>query len=109
MNVSSEIRNLSSTKSLQCKETSLDKSFMSIRNNNVPEIEPCGTPAVTYSQDACWPFRTTLCFRQERKSRKSFKRIPETPFWFSLRSKPSFHTLLKALDISKKTLLTSNP
>ena len=80
-----------------------------MRNNKGPKIEPCGTPAVTLSQDECWPFRTTRCFRQERKSRKRFKRFPEIPFWFSLRSKPSCHTLSKALDISKKTPLTSNP
>ena len=43
------------------------------------------------------------------KSRKRFKRFPEIPFWFNLRSKSSCHTLSKALDISKKTPLTSNP
>ena len=80
-----------------------------MRNNKGPKIEPCGTPTVTLSQDECWPFRTTLCFRQERKSRKRFKRFPEVLFWFSLRRKPSCHTLSKALDISKKTYLTSNP
>ena len=79
---------------------------MWIRNNKGPKIEPCGTPAVTLSQDECWPFGTTRCFLQKIKSCKSFKRLP---FWFSLRSKPSCHTLSKALDISKKNPLTSNP
>ena len=51
-----------------------------MRNNKGPKIETCGTPAVTLSQDECLPFRTTRCFRQERKSRKRFKRFPEIPF-----------------------------
>ena len=82
---------------------------MQIRNNKDLKIEPCGTPAITLSQNECWSFRTTWCFWQEKKLRKCFKRFLEIPFWFSLRSKPSCYTLQKALDISKKTPLTSNP
>ena len=80
-----------------------------MRNDKGTKIEPCGTPAVTLCQDECWPFRTTRCFQQEKKSRKRLKWLPEIPFRFSLRSKPSCHTLSKTLDISKKTPLTSNP
>ena len=36
-------------------------------------------------------------------------RSPEMPFCFNLKIIPSCQTLSKALDISKKTLLTSNP
>ena len=81
-------RDVSSAKSLQFEKRSLYKLFTLIRTNKGPKIEPYGTPSVTLSQDECWPFRTTCRFRQERKSHKSFKRFPEIPFWFSLRSKP---------------------
>ena len=80
-----------------------------MRNNKGPKTEPCGAPVVALFQDECWPFRTTFCFLQERKSRKSFKRFPEIPCWFSLETKPLCHNLSKALDISQKTPLTSNP
>ena len=48
-----EKRDASSAKNLQFEERSFDKSFMKIRNNKSPKIEPCGTPAVTLSQDQC--------------------------------------------------------
>ena len=40
-------------KKIQFEERSLDKSFMYLRNNKGPKIEPCGTPAVKLSQDEC--------------------------------------------------------
>ena len=63
---------------------------------------------LTFSQDEFCQFRTTRCLGQYRKSRKSFKRFPEIPFKDSLRSNPSYHTLFKAFDVSKKTPLTSS-
>ena len=46
-------RGVSSAKSLQFEKRSLYKSFTLIRTNKGPKIEPCGTPAVTLSQDEC--------------------------------------------------------
>ena len=48
-----EKRDVSSAKSLQFQIRSFDKSFMEIRNNKAPKIEPCATLAVTLSQDEC--------------------------------------------------------
>ena len=48
-----ERRDVSSAKSLQFEERLLDKSFMKMRNNKGPKTEPCGTPALTLSQDEC--------------------------------------------------------
>ena len=47
---------------------SSDKSFMYIRKNNDPSIEPCGTPTSIAALEECCPIRTTLCFHQYRKS-----------------------------------------
>ena len=32
-----------------------------MRNKRGPKIEPCGTPAVTFSHEDVCPFKTTLC------------------------------------------------
>ena len=50
-----------------------------------------------------------FCLLLLKKSDKICKRSPETPFCFNLKISPSCQTLSKALDISKKTPLTSNP
>ena len=68
-----EKREASSAKSLQFEERSFDKSFMPIRNNKGPKIEPCGTPAVTSSQDECGPFRTTRRFHKRENRAKVSK------------------------------------
>ena len=44
-----------------------------MRNNKGPKIEPCGTPAVTLSQDECLPFRTTRCFNRKENRVKDSK------------------------------------
>ena len=71
-------------------------------------IDPCRTPALTLVQVDTWPLRTTLCFLLLKKSVKMFNKSPEMPFCFSLEITPSCQTLSKALDMSKKTLLTSS-
>ena len=38
-------------------------SFMNIKNNNGPSIEPCGTPALIDFQSDNTPGKTTLCLR----------------------------------------------
>ena len=69
-------------------------------------IDPCGTPARTSLQDKCWPFRTTLCFRDFKKLVKIFKRGP-IPFYSNLWMRPLRLTLSNAFEISKNTLPTS--
>ena len=49
-----------------------------------------------------------LCFLFLKKSDKMLSKS-SVPFCLSLNITPSCHTLWKALDISRKTLLTSNP
>ena len=49
-----------------------DKSLIWIRNKRGPRIDPCGTPLRASLQDECLPFRTTLCFRDFKKSVKTF-------------------------------------
>ena len=68
----SEKRDLSSVKGLEFEKRSFDKSFMWIGSNKGRKIEPCVSPTVTLSQNKYWPFRTTLCFQRETKSRKGF-------------------------------------
>ena len=68
-----------------------------------------GTPALTSLQDECWPFKTTCCFLDFKKSFKNSSNLPEMPFFWSLTIRPSCHTLSNALDISKNTLRTSKP
>ena len=63
-------------------------------------MKPRGSPALTSSQEKFCPFKTTRCLRHYRKSRKSFKRIPDIPFEDNFRSNPSYHTLSKAFDVS---------
>ena len=41
---------------LTVDETSLDKSFMWIKKNKDPNIEPCDTPASTGAYVEDWPF-----------------------------------------------------
>ena len=76
-----------------------------MRDNNVANIDLCGTPALTLVPVETCPLRTLLL----KKSLKMFNKSPEMPFCSSLKITPSCQTLSKALNMSKKTLLTSNP
>ena len=78
-----------------------------MRNNNGPKIYTCGTPGFTLAQTKTCPLSKTLCLLLLKKS-IIFKRSLEMPFYSSLKINPSSQTLPKALDISKKTLLTSS-
>ena len=64
---------------------------------------------MTSAHDECWPFNTTLCFLQLKKSFIRVISSPDIPFCCNLKSKPSCQTLSNALDISRKTRLTSWP
>ena len=82
---------------------------MSIKNNNGVRIDPCGTPAWTLVHEEFWRLSTTFCFLLLKKSDKKRRIAPEMLFCFNLKISPSCQNLSKALDISKKILLTSIP
>ena len=100
-----ENSDVSSIKCFAFEFESLGKSLMQIKNNKGPRIDPCEKPALTSAYDKCWPFNTTLCFLQLKKSVIS----PDIPLCCNLKSKPSFQTLLNTLNILRKTSLTSWP
>ena len=54
-------------------------------------------------------FSTTRCFLFDKKSIIKFKSFPDIPFCFNLYIKPLCHTLSNALEVSRKTPLTSFP
>ena len=56
-------KDASSAKRLQFKNIPFDKLLMQIKSNDGPKIELWGTPALTFSQNECYPFRVTcyLC------------------------------------------------
>ena len=104
-----EKRKASSANNLGFEDKSSDRSLIYIKKNSGPRIDPWGTPARTLVQDDVWPLRTTLCLRFFRKHFIKQRRFSEIPYWFNLSMRPSCHTLSKALDISRKTPLTSRP
>ena len=80
-----------------------DKSFIQFNNNNAPRTYPCGTPSWILARDKFWPLSTIFCFL--KKSENIWKSSPEISFCFNLEIRP----LCQVLDMSKKTLITSNP
>jgi len=42
--------------------------FIYTKNNNSPNMVPCGIPLRTLNQDDCSPIRTTHCFLLHKKS-----------------------------------------
>ena len=68
-------------------------SFIYTKNRSGPSMEPCGTPAVMSAQEKVCPLRTTLCFLFLRKFDSRFKMLPDMPFCFSLKIRPSCHAL----------------
>ena len=84
-----------------------DKSLIYIKNNNGPSMEPWGKPALTSHQSETCPFNKTLCFLFLIKSHKIFSKLPDIPFCFNFKMRPSCQTVPNAFDISRKTPLTS--
>ena len=87
----------------------LDKSLIYSRKRRGPRIDPWGTRAFTSLQDECWPFKTTLCFLEFKRSFESSSNLPDMPFFWSLNIRLSCHTLSNAFDVSKNTRRTSKP
>ena len=104
-----ENKDVSSAKSLAFEDNPSDKSLIYIKNNNGPSMEPWGTLALTSDQSETCPFNKTLCFLFLRKLHKKFSKLPDIPFCFNFKMRPSSQTLSNAFNISRKTPLTSNP
>ena len=109
MSCVTENRDASSANNFALEDRAPDKSFMYIKNNNGPKMEPWRTPAVTFCYSDVWPLRRTLCFLWLKELDKRSKRLSDIPFCDNLKRRPLGHTLSKALEMSKKTLLNSNP
>ena len=99
--------NVSSAKTLGSETKFSDKLFEYIKKSSGPRTEPWGILASTLSHIEFWQFRTTLCFLSFKKFAKVFSKLTATPFRFNLWIRPFCETLLKALDMSRKTFLTS--
>ena len=95
---------VSSAKSFAMDEVPSVKSFMWIRKNSGPRIEPCGTPVLIFSYPDVYPFRTTL-WNFDGKFLISCNKSPEIPNDLILNIKPGNQVLSNALDISKNTLV----
>ena len=58
----------------------------------------------------CLTIKENSLFSITKKNKTEvYKRLPDIPFCDNLRRRPLCHVLSKALEMSKKTLLTSNP
>ena len=71
------------------------------------QVLPWGTPALTSNHSEYCPFNKTLGFLFLRKS-QSCSEIPDIPFCFDLKMRPSFQTLPSTFDILRKIPLTSS-
>ena len=100
---------MSSANNFAFHERPSARSFIYFKNRSGHSMEPSGTPALTSAQENVSPVRTTLCFLFLKKFDNRFKRLPDMPFFFSLKIRPLCHTSSKALDVSSNTLRTSKP
>ena len=55
------------------------RSFMYIRKESGPKIDPLSTPAIIGDQEDAWPFKRTLWYLPLKKPSISFKGVPEIP------------------------------
>ena len=104
-----ENREVSLANSLAFDDKPSDKSLIYIEKSSGLWIDSWQTPALVFVKEEDWPLSVTLYFLLLRKSDKMFRKSSEIPFCLSLNIIPSWQTLSKALDISKKTLPASNP
>ena len=78
------------------------RSFMSVRNNNVPSTDFCGTPEVTWEDGDVAP--SQILVRKDSIQDKRFPWLPKSSsFSSSFISKRWFGTLWKALEKSNRT------
>ena len=91
-----ENKDVSSASSLVFEDNPSEKSLIYIKNNNGPSMEPWGIPALTSGQSETCPFNKTLCFLFLRRSYKRFSKLPDIPFCFNSKMRPSCQTLSNA-------------
>ena len=89
----------SSAKSLSFVVRPSDRSFIKIKNNFGPRIDPFGTPVSMLDHEDSRPISTTFWFLSFKKSVRVLQRLPDVPFCFNFKIRPLCHTLSKALDI----------
>ena len=104
-----ENSDVSSAKSLAFQIKLLAKSLMEIKNIKGQRADPWGMPAFKYAYDECWPFNTTLSFLQRKKSFIKVISSPNIPYCCNFKRKSSCQNLSNALNISRRTPLTSLP
>ena len=75
-------KGVSSAKSLAFEDNPSEKSWIYIKNNNGPSMEPRGTPTLTSDQLETCTFKKTLCFLFLRNSHKRFSKLPDIPVCF---------------------------
>ena len=85
------------------------RSIIYNKNWSGPSIKLCETAALISAQKEVCPLRTTVCFLFLNKFDNRFKGLTDMPFYFSLKIRPLYNTLSKALDISSNTQGTSKP
>ena len=90
---------MSSANNFAFDEMPLARSFIYIKNRSGPSMEPWGTPSLTSDQEEVCPLRNTLCFLFLKIFDNRFKSFPDIPFCFSLKLRPSCHTLLGLREI----------
>ena len=104
-----ENSDVSSAKSLAFQIKLLAKSLMEIKNIKGQRADPWGMPAFKYAYDECWPFNTTLSFLQRKKPFIKVISSPNIPYCCNFKRKSSCQNLSNALNISRRTPLTSWP
>lgn len=66
-----------------------DNLLIYIKNNIQPSIEPWGAHALKPDQSETCLLIETFCFLFLRKSHKKFNQLPDIPFYFRLKMRPS--------------------
>lgn len=66
-----------------------DNLLIYIKNNIQPSIEPWGAHALKPDQSETCLLNKTFCFLFLRKSHKKFNQLPDIPFYFRLKMRPS--------------------
>ena len=69
----------SSANSFTVDEILLPRSFMYIRKNSGPKIEPWGTPVSIGDHEDAWPFKRICWNPPLKKLLISFRGVPEIP------------------------------
>ena len=83
---------------------------MQIKDKSRARIDLCRTPALTLVQGKfCLLIAILFFLLLKKKNHINVQEITRNTIFFNLKISPSCQPLLKALDISKTTPLTSNP